>query len=516
MRLSASRFLSYSILAVALGQWVTSPVHAQGPPWSSPHFAGSYVVDLTDPTFRHVWVKAAIPNVNGRLLTGAGGDGHIEGRWASKIEDLSIKTPTDAGLTWTMRSGPDDFFRYWHLFLAGEPYEGPVVLEYRVNLDYTREEHPFGNEQGGQYFGNAVYTVMKPIFLAAEAEGRWEVTFKLAPGQQLAVPWQASDAPNRYFVDSLRQLQANPLVYGDFANVSQAIGDFDFHLALPGEFSDFKDDLLRTITPLLQHYGRLFPETTDGRYMMVMFRSYADDGEGFTDGAAITTTRPISRETRVVWGDSLAHEIFHYWNGRRLRGDPSWERQWFSEGFTEYYALLSLVNLGLMDEGLFVKQHLGNYLYFFNSGLYAGVTIREAGKDKGNYRHGVYSGGFVIALELDQRIRERSGGKRTLDDMMRHLYEQVALAGQRYAFDDLVAAASGAAGEDMSGFFRTYVSERNALDPQDVVGRLGLVANSFPYGNELYLLPAEKPDESQSRLWRWFLSDRFRHLEEQE
>jgi hypothetical protein len=498
-----------------LGAFTAGSVHAQGATEGGECSAGSYDVDLTDPSFRWITVDARIANPDGRILTGAGGDGYLEGGWASKIDGLAARTPAGLELTWEIEPGPEDFFRYWNLYLAGDPYRGEVILHYEVDLDYTRERHPFGNEQGGQYFGKAVYTVMKPIFLASEAEGDRCVQFELADGDELAVPWKPSADADRYVVESLRQLHVNPIVYGDFGYVRAEIGEFDFQLVLPGEFSDFRDDLLPTIKPLIEHYGRLFPETGEGRYLMVMFRSYADDGEGFNDGAAITTTQPISAETRVVWSDFLAHEIFHYWNGRRLRGDPSWERQWFSEGFTEYYALLSLVNLGLMDEDLFIRhleQHLGNYLYFFNSDLYEGVTIREAGKSKGRNRHGVYSGGFVIALELDQRIRDSSNGARSLDDMMTRLYREFALTGNRYGFADLVHAASETAGEDMTEFFGLYVAERKALEAREVVGRFGLVANAFPYGNELYLLRDDQGDSARARRWRHLVSRRFEDL----
>jgi predicted metalloprotease with PDZ domain len=40
---------------------------------------------------------------------------------------------------------------------------------------------------------------------------------------------------------------------------------------------------------------------------------------------------------------SIAHELFHSWNGHRIAPADYASPQWLSEGFTEYFANLALV-----------------------------------------------------------------------------------------------------------------------------------------------------------------------------
>ena len=139
-------------------------------------------------------------------------------------------------------------------------------------------------------------------------------------------------------------------------------------------------------------FESLFAATPGDIYNMAFFYSYAEDGEGFENGSAFTTTRKLSPETKVLWADFLVHEFMHYWNGRQIRAEERWEQQWISEGFTDYLTALILVNRRVIDRDTFVKimeQQLGNYQFFINSDLFAGVTIGESGKDKGRNRPGV-------------------------------------------------------------------------------------------------------------------------------
>ena len=61
----------------------------------------------------------------------------------------------------------------------------------------------------------------------------------------------------------------------------------------------------------------------------------------------------------------FAHELFHYWNGRRLQAeDPQELVYWFVEGFTDYYALRILYEGGRWQADVYAKwvnRHLREY-----------------------------------------------------------------------------------------------------------------------------------------------------------
>jgi predicted metalloprotease with PDZ domain len=118
---------------------------------------------------------------------------------------------------------------------------------------------------------------------------------------------------------------------------------------------------------------------------------------------------------------------------------------WLAEGFTNYYGPLSLQRAGLTELGEF-GQTLG---YAVDAVTFSpGRQIRTAEEmsqmapfvdaaaaidrtDFDNTFISYYTWGEAIALGLDLTLRERSGGKVTLDDFMRGMWQRFGKPGGR-------------------------------------------------------------------------------------
>ncbi len=140
-----------------------------------------------------------------------------------------------------------------------------------------------------------------------------------------------------------------------------------------------------------------------------------------------------------------SHEYFHTWNVKRIKPavfapyDYQVENYtrllWLFEGFTSYYDDLMLVRAGLLsEEG-----------YFKMLGKTVGSVLRGSGRTKQSvadssfdawgkyYRQdenspnaivSYYAKGSLVGLGLDLTIRARTNGKRSLDDIMRALWQK--------------------------------------------------------------------------------------------
>jgi predicted metalloprotease with PDZ domain len=140
-----------------------------------------------------------------------------------------------------------------------------------------------------------------------------------------------------------------------------------------------------------------------------------------------------------------SHEYFHTWNVKRIKPavfapyDYQVENYtpllWLFEGFTSYYDDLMLVRAGLLsEEG-----------YFKMLGKTVGAVLRGSGRTKQSvadssfdawgkyYRQdenspnaivSYYAKGSLIGLGLDLTIRAKTNGKRSLDDIMRALWQK--------------------------------------------------------------------------------------------
>jgi predicted metalloprotease with PDZ domain len=103
-----------------------------------------------------------------------------------------------------------------------------------------------------------------------------------------------------------------------------------------------------------------------------------------------------------------------------------------------------------------------------------------------------YTKGELIGLILDITIRERSGGRRSLDDVFKQMYDEFYvkapnatyyLRGRGYTQEDFVRVLSSVAGTSMSDFYDRYIRGVETLPYDDVLAGVGLRLVRTPRGN---------------------------------
>jgi predicted metalloprotease with PDZ domain len=183
----------------------------------------------------------------------------------------------------------------------------------------------------------------------------------------------------------------------------------------------------------------------------------------------------------------FAHEIFHAWNVKRLR--PSdlvpyrYDRPqqtgwlWVSEGITDYYADLALVRGGVIDTKGFYAATSGKIAEIANAppfaledaSLNAWIKVRD-GTDALYYPKGSLAG-FL----LDIMIRDASDNKRSLDTVMRELYQTTYKQGRGFTGDEWWAAVRRASnGRSYEEFARRYIDGRDPFPWEEQLRVIGL------------------------------------------
>src|SRR5690606_9338670 len=128
---------------------------------------------------------------------------------------------------------------------------------------------------------------------------------------------------------------------------------------------------------------------------------------------------------------------------------------WMSEGATDYYADLALVRGGIVDSAGFLSlltDKLREVEAAPAATLHDVSVATWTGASDGT-RYLYYPKGALASLLLDIRIRDASDGARSLDDVMRALYESHYRTGRGFSDGDFWAAVNRAAGRDL-GYFR--------------------------------------------------------------
>lgn len=105
--------------------------------------------------------------------------------------------------------------------------------------------------------------------------------------------------------------------------------------------------------------------------------------------------------------------------------------------------------------------------------------MRDAGTTSGGLRTHyslVYYGGLTVGLILDREIRRQSGGKRSLDDLMKWLYAAFDADKRRYGIEDLARGLDQLGAGKYRAFLDRYVNGRVVIPLNDYLdlGTLGM------------------------------------------
>ncbi len=184
------------------------------------------------------------------------------------------------------------------------------------------------------------------------------------------------------------------------------------------------------------------------------------------------------------WTGLVTHELFHAWNGKRLRpkalGPFDYEREnytrmlWAVEGFTSYYDNLLRVRAGILSAKSYLEalsrdiekmaatpgrdvQSLDDASYF------AWIKFYRPDENARNTTVSYYTKGSLLGWILDARIRRASNDTRSLDDVMRAAYTRFS-GDTGYSRDDLLAVVRKIGGPEPAAWLDEAARTARPLD----------------------------------------------------
>jgi predicted metalloprotease with PDZ domain len=239
----------------------------------------------------------------------------------------------------------------------------------------------------------------------------------------------------------------------------------------------------------------------------------------------------------------LPHEYTHSWNGKFRRPADLWtpnfnvpmgnDLLWVYEGLTDYYGNLLTARSGMRTPEQARDVFAQTAASFEISPGRTWRSLEDTTRQPIISSHGAepetwpswqrsydyYPESDLIWLDADTKIRELSGGTKSLDDFAR-LFFGIADGSYitvSYSFDDLVKALNTVQPYNWAGFFRTRVYEVNPNVPENGITQGGyrLVYNdSEPewlkkadssrgasFATSLGLSVSSKPDGSLDNVW---------------
>jgi predicted metalloprotease with PDZ domain len=193
----------------------------------------------------------------------------------------------------------------------------------------------------------------------------------------------------------------------------------------------------------------------------------------------------------------VAHEFFHLWNVKRLRPKEfesfDYEREnytpslWFCEGVTSYYDMLIPLWAGIYDGKTFLEllgKEISQYLAIpgrkvqslTESSLDAWIKLYRRDANSNNCQISYYLKGQLVALLLDLLVRSRSQNQRSLNDVLRKMWQQFGRDEIGYTAAELQSVLESEVGIGLQDFYDRYLHGIEELPFNEYL---------YPFGLEL-------------------------------
>ncbi|HKC39131.1 MAG TPA: hypothetical protein VKC15_06295, partial [Gemmatimonadales bacterium] len=365
-----------------------------------------------------------------------------------------------------------------------------IVVRYSAGLrDPVQWRRPnnrwFLRETSGIIDGPRTYMYLDGWKLAPA-----HVTFRLPAGWRIATGLVATTDSATYWAPSYDVLIDSPVLVGHFLDYRFNAGGRPHRAVV--DLGGARAQAARVFVDMLRRVS----ETTIGIFGSAPYKDYtyifvAGRGGGLEHLNSTTigvTADVLARHPGGAEGVS-AHEFFHTWNVKRIRpvelGPFDYERPvrtrnlWLSEGVTDYYTEVILARSGLNSVADFTRRmgdaignHRGNAARLVVSPERASWTVWDSPEVNNSYTISYYLQGQLLGFLLDLAIRDSTDNAKSLDDVMRYLFDH--FAGERgFTSQEVRTAIRAAAGPDLQDFWRRYVSGTVEIPWDDYVKTAG-------------------------------------------
>jgi predicted metalloprotease with PDZ domain len=310
---------------------------------------------------------------------------------------------------------------------------------------------------------------------------RWKRSFCSLP---------KAEGLHHYVAGSFDELVDNPIVAGNIQVYPFEAGGIPHQLVNVGE-SGYWDGTKAAadLKKVVETHQQMWGSVPYKRYAFINVISESRGGLEHDNCTVMMTSRWSFRDKEKYndWLSLCSHEFFHTWNVRRLRPKSllkyDYQQEmytrnlWIAEGITSYYENLALVRAGLIDRKAYLKRltedleavqkHAGRKVQSLaDSSFDTWIKFYRPDENSKNTRVSYYSKGAVTAFLLDTKLRKLTKGKKSLDHVMRLMYERFSTGG--YTSADFRSVAKKVAKQDLSDWFAKNVDSANEFEFDDL------------------------------------------------
>ena len=404
--------------------------------------------------------------------------------YARHVQDFSVKDAGGRDLTWQKINK-----NTWQVDTKGAK---EIVARYRVysneltvRTNELNDEHGFWNNAALLMFPAGQLTA--PSTVTVNPFGKWKVATGLPP---------VSGSANTFRAPNFDVLYDSPFEVSDYKEISFDVHGKKHRFVMSGEGNYDLKQLATDGAKIVDEAYKIFGELPYDNYTFIV-NLRGGGGLEHLNSTALQYNR-FGFKPRARYNGFLslaAHEYFHAFNVKRIRPDAlgpfDYENEnytkllWVAEGGTAYYESLLLRRADLITDDELLEGRANTIEQLQNRPGRFETSLEEASFDAWikyyrqdenaiNNQISYYDKGEVVNMMLDVTIRTASKGAKSLDDVMRYLYNEFYKKNRNYTPADFQKAAEMAAGRSLDDFFAKYVRGEAEIDYNGIVNGIGL------------------------------------------
>jgi predicted metalloprotease with PDZ domain len=422
--------------------------------------------------------------------------------YAKQLQDFSAETETGEALVWKKLSK-----HQWEIDTSGRGDCTPII-RYRIFANELSVRTNHLDLTHGYFNGAALFFFIpgyerNPIEVTVvPPDSQWQVTTALPPVEATKNTFLAADFDT--LVDS-------PFEVGQHAVYSFESCDKPHDLAIWGKGNLDVKRAIADIDRIIQVQAKLFGGLPYDRYLFLLHLSASGFG-GLEHKNSCSLNYPrlgfrqADRYNRFM--QLVAHEFFHLWNVKRIRPKEletfDYEREnytqslWFCEGTTSYYDVVLPFRAGIYNAKTcltLLSQEITRFLNtpgrqvqpLSESSWDAWIKLYRRDFNSDNSQISYYLKGEIVTFLLELLIRHRSKNERSLDDVMRCMWQQFGKDEIGFTTTQLQQVFELIAQMNLDDFFARYLHGTEELPLADFLEPFGLELHAETVGKIPFL-----------------------------
>lgn len=393
-------------------------------------------------------------------------------------------------------------------------HEGEIHIKYKVFADQGDGTHSQCN---------ANHAIINPasVFIYAPVlkDRPIELRYDFPPTKGWSVASQLKNTKTHSFIaQDLSELMDSPALIGKLAIKQKdiTVGASKHTIRLVSEHradgekqTDFEiDPFFNSLLQLAEEQKNIFGDYPSFDHHIYQFlvthtKEVTTDRSGHRNSALITCKKTNTSDLKQQL-PNIAMAFFKSWNAKRMvpRTSLDWHDDkitrldglWFSDGFANYYAYLSLCRSGLITVSDYLNHLSAIHNRVWNSPAlkrYNCIALsKQAAMHNGNYLGAPLNArnhyispvdyGHMLALALDLSLRDQN---LSLDGFMKLMYTKYGKTETPYTIENIFLTLTEYSGRSLTDdFFEDYIYKSTKPDYKKLLGQMAIYLKSDKKG----------------------------------